>query len=165
MARTAFTGIILVFQLFMLTSTGFSQNSTSYSPIPRVDVHAHIRNADLMGDYLELLEPAQTAYEERPDLAISSSGIQIDENEVTVRVYSQGAVASPESTLELKNARGESVGTMPVPAMEAPLDLNPNSGDRKLTVPPGTDLSSGSIQVDPEKKITQITRINTLVQW
>jgi hypothetical protein len=49
--------------------------------------------------------------------------------------------------------------------MEAPLDLNPNWVDIKLAVPPGTDLSSGSIQVDPEKKITQITRINTTVTW
>ncbi len=114
---------------------------------------------------LELLEPAQTTYEERPDLAISSSRIQIDGNEVTVRVYSQGAIASPETTLELKNAMGDSVVTVPVPPMEAPMDLNPNWVDIKLTVPPGTDLSSGSIQVDPEKKITQITRINTLVTW
>jgi hypothetical protein len=114
---------------------------------------------------LELVEPAQTGYGERPDLAIGSSGIKIDGNEVRVRVYSQGAVGTPETTLELKNARGETVGIQPVPAMEAPLNLDPNWMDIKLTVPPGTDLSSGSIQIDPQKKITQITRLNTLVKW
>ena len=54
MARTALTGVTLVLQLFMFSSTGFSQNNTSYPHVPRVDVHAHIRNAELMGDYLEV---------------------------------------------------------------------------------------------------------------
>ena len=84
---------------------------------------------------------------------------------MTVRVYNQGAVGTPETTLELKNAKGETVGTQRVPAMEAPLNLDPNWMDIKLTVQPGTDLSSGSIQIDPQKKITQITRLNTIVKW
>jgi hypothetical protein len=115
--------------------------------------------------HLELKEPARTGYEQRPDLAIDHSGIKIAGNKVTVRVYSQGAMDTPGTMLELKNAEGETVAIAPVPGMEAPLNLDPNWVDIKLTVTPGTDLSGGSVRIDPEEKITQITRINTLVKW
>lgn len=114
---------------------------------------------------LELEEPAQTDYSERPDLAISATGIQVNGNEVTVRVYSQGAVGSPETTLEVWNSSDRSVGVSRVPAMRAPLELNPNWLDIKVIVPPGTDLSSGTIRIDPQYRIEQITRKNTEVRW
>ena len=114
---------------------------------------------------LELSEPAQSDYHERCDLAISASGIKINGSEVTVRVYSQGAIGSPETLLELRDASAERISTAPVPAMEAPLDLIPRWVDIVLHVPAGTDLRSGSVSVDPDKKITQITKINTEVKW
>jgi hypothetical protein len=52
-----------------------------------------------------------------------------------------------------------------VPALEAPLDLLPRWTDITMTVTDGTDLSKGSIQVDPEEEIMQITRRNTTVKW
>ena len=114
---------------------------------------------------LELAEPAQTDYWERPDLAIGHSGIKIEKGEVNVRVFSQGAISTPETTLELRDADGDLVKTEAVPALDAPLDLIPKWVDIKLEIPIGTDLSSGSIVVDPENKITQITRRNTVVKW
>lgn len=115
--------------------------------------------------HLKLIEPASTGYMERPDLALCSSGIRIEDNQVTVRVYSQGSVGTPASSIELRDAKGELVGSMPVPALEGPLDLVPKWVDIKLIVAPGTDLSSGSVQVDPLEKIDQITRINTRIAW
>ena len=114
---------------------------------------------------LELEAPAITVCEERPDLAICQAGIEIEGNEVTVRVYSQGAAGTPETTLELKDAKGKIVATAPVPAMEAPLNLDENWKDISMSVPPGTDLSRGSLQIDPEKKITQITTLNSQITW
>jgi len=115
--------------------------------------------------HLELEEPAITYYSERPDLAISESGIRINGDEVTVRVYSQGAVGTPETTLEVWDTNGESVGVTRVPAMNAPVDLSPNWVDIKVKIPLDTDLSSGIIRIDPQGKIEQITRSNTLITW
>ncbi len=115
--------------------------------------------------HLELEEAAKTDYSERPDLAISASGIRIHGDEVIIRVYSQGAVGTPETTLEVWNASGESVGTAPVPAMKAPVDLNPNWLDIRVQVPAATDLSSGIIRIDPQGEIKQITGKNTEVKW
>jgi hypothetical protein len=114
---------------------------------------------------LDLQEPAQTDYTDRPDLAICASGISIKGNRVIVRVYSQGAVGSPETLLELKDATGKQINTAAVPALEPPLDLVPRYVDITMDIPQGTDLTNGSVEVDPDKKITQITRLNTMVKF
>lgn len=114
---------------------------------------------------LELIEPAEKGYWERPDLGIGSDDIRITGNLVTVRVHSLGAVATPATLLELRDATGKLVATAPVPALEAPLDLLPSRTEVTLSVPGGTDLSRGSVQIDPEGKIKQITRRNTTVTW
>jgi len=114
---------------------------------------------------LDLEEPAKKDYSERPDLAICASGISIKENRLTVRVYSQGAVGSPETMLELKDAKGNRISTALIPALEAPLDLVPRYVDVTMEIPPDTDLRNASVEVDPDRKITQITRLNTMVKF
>ena len=114
---------------------------------------------------LELVEPASTDCSQRPDLAICKSDVKIVGNEVTVRVYSQGAVGTPETTIELRDANGKRLQTAVVPALEAPLDLVARWADIKLVVPTGTDLVHGSVTIDPDKKITQITTRNKEVEW
>ena len=112
---------------------------------------------------LELKVPAPTDYSERPDLAICSSSIWTDDKTVKVRVYSQGSVGSPETELELRDASGKQISTSPVPALEPPLDLVPKWADVTLEVPEGINLDAATVEVDPEQKITQITRLNTKV--
>jgi hypothetical protein len=84
---------------------------------------------------LELTEPAETGYWKRPDLGIGPEDIRISGNSVTIRVHSLGAVAVPATTLELRDAKGESVASAPVPPLEAPLDLIPRWTDVLLTLP------------------------------
>jgi hypothetical protein len=114
---------------------------------------------------LELVEKAPSDYWERPDLGIGPQDVKIKGQQVSVRVHSLGAVSTPETSLELRNGSGKLIASLPVPALEAPLDLVPRWVDLKLEVPKGTDLSSGSIHLDPEMKINQITRLNTIVKW
>lgn len=52
-----------------------------------------------------------------------------------------------------------------VPALKAPLDLVPEWIELKITVPKGSDISNGSVQLDPEKKMDQITRLNDYIKW
>jgi len=115
--------------------------------------------------HMELAEPAATDYNQRPDLAIHASGIHIKGDEVDVRVYSQGAIETPETTLEVWDAQGQLVGVSQVPAIRAPLELNPNWINIRVKVPAGTDLSKGSIKIDPDGDIEQITHSNCQVSW
>lgn len=114
---------------------------------------------------LELIAPSKNTPWKLPDLAINKKSVKICKNEVTVRVYSQGAVATPEAVLELHDATGRKVKTALIPLLEAPLDLVPRWTDVKITVPEGTDLSHGIVLIDPDKKINQITRKNAVVEW
>ena len=114
---------------------------------------------------LELLNPAEKSYGELPDLGIGPRDISIKDDKVTVRVHSLGAAASSASIVVLKDAQGKQVAAAPVPPLEAPLDLIPRWIDIILQIPEGTDLSSGAVLVDPEKKMKQITRQNTVVTW
>jgi hypothetical protein len=114
---------------------------------------------------LELIKPAEKGYWERPDLGIGPNDIKITGNSVKVRVHSLGSVATPATTIELRDAKGKLAATAPVPPLEAPLDLKPRWADITLVVPGGTDISSGSVRVDPEAKIKQITLRNTIIRW
>ena len=54
---------------------------------------------------------------------------------------------------------------VPVPGLKAPLDLVPQWVDVKIEIPKDTDLSRGSVQLDPDRKIVQITRQNDFLSW
>jgi hypothetical protein len=114
---------------------------------------------------LELVVPAEIGYWDLPDLGIGPMDVKITGNSVKVRVHSLGAVSTPATSLELRDAKGKLAATAPVPPLEAPLDLIPRWADITLTVAENTDLSKGSVKVDPEGKIKQITRRNTMVKW
>ena len=115
--------------------------------------------------HFELEEPSQTSYAERPDLAICASGISIKNSEITARVYSQGAVGSPETILVLKDASGKRIASAVVPALEAPLDLIPRWHDVTLQVPAGAEMGQATLEVDADQEINQITRMNTIIMF
>ena len=98
-------------------------------------------------------------------LGIGRDDVTISDSEVTVRVHSMGAIGTPETTLELRDASGSLVAEVPVPALEAPLDLVPRWTDIKIPVRQNVDLRSGSVVIDADENISQITRLNTKVTW
>lgn len=114
---------------------------------------------------LELVEAAKSTYAQRPDLGIVPDNVKINGNEVTVRVYSLGSVDAPATTIQLKDVKGNIITSAPVPALKATLDLVPQWVDVKIIAPKTADLSHGSVQIDPSKKIVQITRQNDVAEW
>ncbi|MEX2404433.1 MAG: hypothetical protein WD625_09880 [Balneolales bacterium] len=76
-----------------------------------------------------------------------------------------GAIGTPETTLELRDASGNLVAEVLVPALEAPLDLVPRWTDIKIPLRHDVDLRRGSIVIDAGENIPQITRRNTKVSW
>lgn len=82
-----------------------------------------------------------------------------------VRVSSLGAIDSPSTTMILRDAKGNTVASATIPPMKAPLDLVPKWADITIRVLDGTDLSSGSVEIDPDHKLNQITRDNDIVKW
>jgi len=114
---------------------------------------------------LSLLEPSDDNPGNLPDLAINKRWVKIEKEKISVRVFSQGAVSSPQTVLELRDSNGMKITSIAIPAMEAPLDLIPKWTEVKIEVPASFDLSHGSLVLDPEQKMKQITRRNTRVEW
>ncbi|MGD0341643.1 MAG: hypothetical protein ABSA76_08055, partial [Bacteroidales bacterium] len=114
---------------------------------------------------LELVEPSEKGYWELPDLGIGPDDVKINGNQVIVRVHNIGAVASEETLMEIRDAKGAVAATVRVPPLEAPLDLKPRWKDIIIPVADGTDLSSGTVQIDPERKTGQISQKNDVVKW
>jgi catechol 2,3-dioxygenase-like lactoylglutathione lyase family enzyme len=98
----------------------------------------------------------------RPDLGIGTEDILLHGNEIRVKVHSLGSEASPPAMMALVENDGV-LASAPVPAIEAPLDLIPRTADVSLAVPAGADLHNCGIQLDPEHKLTEITRLNNRV--
>jgi len=114
---------------------------------------------------LELIEPSGKGYWELPDLGIVPDDVKTNGNQVIVRVHNIGAVKSKETVLEIRNSLGKTEASVTIPPIEAPIDLKPRWKDIIITVAAGTDLSSGSVLIDPDKKTDQITRNYKSVKW
>ncbi len=114
---------------------------------------------------LKLMEPSDNNPADLPDLAINKRWMKMEKDELKIRVYSQGAVKSPETVLELRDSGGKKISSVNIPSIEAPLDLIPKWIEVKIKVPENTDLSHGSLILDPQKRVKQITRKNTTIVW
>mgnify|MGYP003694652425 FL=1 len=66
--------------------------------------------------------------------------------------------------LALMDANGKMIASVPVPALKAPLDLMPKTIKVTLTVPAGASLKGGSVILDPDATMREITRSNNQVR-
>jgi hypothetical protein len=110
---------------------------------------------------MELESPGKP-YWERPDLGIDPEDVVIREDCIRVTVHSLGAAPTEAVHLVLRDPKGGILRSSPVPPLPAPSDLYP----KKVEIPlwtRGIDLTGCSIEVDPERRMQEITRINNTV--
>jgi len=105
-----------------------------------------------------------TPYWQRPDLGIDPEDVLVNGREVLVRVHSLGSVDSPETTVVFRNPAGRIVATETVPSIPAPIDLHPKLRDIRMTLPDGMTAEGGSVEIDPDHKLEEITRLNNVVK-
>lgn len=105
-----------------------------------------------------------TPYWERPDLGIDPQDVRVDGDRLYMRVHSLGSVASPASTLTVRDSSGAIIGTARVPALEAPNDLRPKTTEISVAWPVGTAVSGVSVKLDADQQLEEITELNNRVQ-
>ncbi len=108
---------------------------------------------------LKLATPG-TPYWNRPDIGIDREDIALSGRTVRVRVHGLGSVASPATTLAVRDGTGRVLASAPVPAIAAPLDLQPKSADVEVTLPRGSATNDISVELDPDHHLEEITRLN-----
>jgi hypothetical protein len=114
---------------------------------------------------LELVKKSETGYFKRPDLGIGPDDIKMEGNSVVVIVHSLGAVETPPSKIEMRDETGRRIAESAIPALEAPLDLIPRRTYIKINIPEGININHGSLHIDPENRIKEITVCNNVVKW
>jgi hypothetical protein len=110
---------------------------------------------------LTLKKPG-AAYWGRPDLGISRWDVAARGNEVLIKVHSLGAAAAPAAEIALL-CGGKEAARAAVPAMTVPSDLQPRVADVQLRAPAGTVLKGCVVEIDPSRKLEEITRVNNRV--
>jgi hypothetical protein len=111
---------------------------------------------------LRLLEPG-TPYRNRPDIGIAREDVNVGDGFVNVRVHSLGAARAAGMVAVLRNAAGTVLSQADIPPLEAPLDLQPHTVEVRLPVPAGTALTGASVELNPDARIEEITRLNNAV--
>lgn len=103
-------------------------------------------------------------YNKRVELGIGQDDVRVDGEKVMVTVHNLGGVASKPTVVALVDAGGKVVSQATVPALKAPLDLLPKTADVVLAVPAGMNAKGCSVQIDPQGKLTEITKANNKIE-
>jgi hypothetical protein len=104
-----------------------------------------------------------TPYWERPDLGLDPEDVKVDGAKMTVTVHSVGALDAPASKVVLRNRDGKTLATASVPALKAPVDLEPKTANATLAVPAGSDLKGATVTVECGGDTPEITLMNNTV--
>lgn len=112
---------------------------------------------------LKLVEQG-TPYWSRPDLGIGTDDVVMQGRKVTVTVHSLGATDTQPTKLALLDADGKVIADASVPSLKAPTDLLPKTITLTLTAPAGAKLEGGSVVLDPDSNMKEITRVNNHVR-
>lgn len=112
---------------------------------------------------LRLKTPA-APYWSRPDLGLDRSDVTETPTGLRVRIHSLGSVPAPPSTLVLRTADGKTLASATVPALEAPRDLHPRIVEVSLTLPQGTPPRGSLLEIDPDRRLVEITTLNNVVR-
>jgi hypothetical protein len=112
---------------------------------------------------LNLKQPG-TPYWQRPDLGIGKEDVQIKDREIHVRVHSLGAVASSTVNIVFRDETGKVVASSRVEPIAPPIDLLPKTAEVVITLPVGVPTENGTVEIDPERTIEEITLLNNCVR-
>jgi hypothetical protein len=109
------------------------------------------------------LETAGKPMWDRPDLGIGANDVHVSKGTVRVTVHSLGSVPAPPSTVTLIDTAGHEVARTQVPAIPAPLDLQPKTAQVTLQVASGVRISGAAVRVRVGDQIQEITQLNNEV--
>jgi hypothetical protein len=109
------------------------------------------------------LKTAGKPYWQRPDLGISREDVVVEGRSIKVKIHSLGSVDAPATTVVFRDAAGRVVATAPVPALAAPVDLQPKTVEVSLLLPESVTVTGGSVELDPNQQLEEITSLNNRV--
>ncbi len=105
------------------------------------------------------LKTQGSAVSDRPDLGIGADDVRMKGRKIAITVHSLGAASAPGGTLTIEDAAGKTLASAPVPALAAPLDLEPKTATVRLALPKG----AARVRVALPGDAAEVTRRNNMV--
>jgi Concanavalin A-like lectin/glucanases superfamily len=109
------------------------------------------------------LVSAGVPYWSRPDLGIAERDVHVNGSSVDVTVHSLGSVDAAASKVVVRSRAGQILGSASVPALRAPVDLQPKAALVHVRLARSADLAGGSVTIESSGRIPEITRRNNVV--
>ncbi|MDE1986789.1 MAG: LamG domain-containing protein, partial [Alphaproteobacteria bacterium] len=106
----------------------------------------------------ELVTP-EALPQDRPDIGIGSDDVKVAGDTIDVTVHSLGSVEAPAGTATLLNAKGETLSSVAIPSIAAPVDLEPKTVKVDLPMKTGGVL----VRVALDNGVKEITQLNNEV--
>jgi hypothetical protein len=106
------------------------------------------------------LAEAATPVDRRPDLGIGADDVHVKGRSVEATIHGLGSLPSTGGTATLVDAAGKTVATTAIPALEAPLDLQPRTAKIRLTIPAGVAPESLTLRIALPNDAPEVTRMN-----
>lgn len=110
------------------------------------------------------LRKKSIGYNERADLAIGESDVEIKGHKVEVTIHNLGAVESKPTKVALLNANGRIIAETSLPSIEAPDDLYPKTKTVVLAIPKEVNVQDLSVKIDPDNRLLEITKVNNFMK-
>ena len=104
-------------------------------------------------------------YWSRPDLGISADDVKVEGNRMKVTVHSLGAVDAPAAKVVLRDRSGKVLASANAAPLKAPLDLTPKTEVVALPLAAGADWKGGSVTIEVNGKLPEITQMNNRVEF
>lgn len=99
----------------------------------------------------------------RPDLGIGVETVRMSGSTVRATVHNLGSVDSGETAIAVVDASGKIVASSAIPPIKAPVDLESKTADVTLSLPSGVSAAGLKLVIDPEEKVSELTRLNNAV--
>ena len=103
-------------------------------------------------------------YWSRPDLGIGADDVKVRGKTLSVTIHSLGSVDTPPTSLVLMDSLGKVLSTVMLPRIKAPIDLLPKTLTVSLSISARSQIAGGSVLIDPESGVKEITRMNNRVK-
>ncbi len=106
----------------------------------------------------ELVTP-EPSTANRPDIGIGPEDVSVDGGTVNLTIHSLGALEAPVGTAKLIDAKGKVLASVAIPAIPAPVDLEPKTVNVALPMKPG----AVRVEVGLDNGVKEITALNNAV--
>jgi hypothetical protein len=153
--KAAMTGWMIAPGTWKMSGKGMASKTFTFERSTSVDLTFAPHKTTLVNFEMVTPEPSTA---NRPDIGIGPEDVAVEDGMVNLTVHSLGALDAPVGTAKLIDAKGNVLARVAIPAIPAPLDLEPKTVKVALPIKPGAVC----VEVGLDNGVKEITALNNV---